>query len=277
MSFISCAIIMAALIILGVFFLIILNIDSNLRILGEKPQIKIYCRYDLGEEEIFALEDEIRQVQGIREFVYVAKDEAFLRAKDLLGEEAGILDGLGPEFLPVSFIVKMDDPELIEGFVQKVVGMEGVDKVDYPKKVIDFISGVSRWVKLFGIALVSIPMLFSVFIISNTIRLAVSERSGEIGIMRYIGATENIIKWPFVVEGVLMGALGAAFAFMLTNYGYSFVERGFSLEVAGVSDNFFVLEGVGAITARLLALDLAFGMCVGAAGSAQAIRRHLRA
>ncbi|MDR1440658.1 MAG: permease-like cell division protein FtsX, partial [Clostridiales bacterium] len=84
MGIASCAIITAALIILGVFALLLINIDSNLKALGEKPQIRIYCRHDLGDAEVFALEDEIRAEPGIREFEFIAKDAAFVRAKEIL-------------------------------------------------------------------------------------------------------------------------------------------------------------------------------------------------
>jgi cell division transport system permease protein len=194
-----------------------------------------------------------------------------------LGEDAGMLDGLGPDFLPVSFLVRLDDPGMVEAFVRKVEVMGAVEKVDYPKKAIDFIAGISGWVKAFGLAIACIPMLFALFIISNTIRLAVFERSGEISIMRYIGATEHLIRWPFVVEGVLIGALGAAAAYLLTRFGYSIVESSFNAGVAGVSNNFVSLAAAGSVSAQLLALDLLFGVLIGAVGSAQAIRKHLRA
>jgi cell division transport system permease protein len=119
-------------------------------------------------------------------------------------------------------------------------------------------------------------MLFAVFIISNTIRIAVFERSGEISIMRYIGATEQLIRWPFVFEGVLIGALGALVAYFLTDFGYSIVEGSFNSGVAAISGDFVSLAPVGSVSAQLLALDLLFGVFIGAAGSAQAVQRHLR-
>ena len=111
---------------------------------------------------------------------------------------------------------------------------------------------------------------------SNTIRLAVFERRGKIGIMRYIGATENIIKWPFVVEGIITGIVGATVAFLATGFGYMFVEGNFNAELSGLTDDLFRLVRTGSVSTLLLALYLLIGVGVGAVGSARSLHRYLR-
>lgn len=276
MFFASCAIVTAALIILGVFLLLIMNIDENVKALDEKPQIQIYCRYDLSDAEVDGLAGEIADAPGVREFSLVTKDEAYERAKDLLGDNAGMLDGIGPDFLPVSFIVKMDDTSLIEDFVADLESNPEIEKISYPKRTIDLIARISSWTKVFGAVLAGIPILFAVFIVSNTIRLAVFERRGEIGIMRYIGATENIIRWPFVVEGIITGIVGATVAFLATGFGYRFVEGNFNAELTGLTDDLFRLVRTGNVSTLLLAVYLLIGVGVGAVGSARSLHRYLR-
>ena len=276
MFFVSTAIIIASLVIFSFFLILILNIDDNLRMLDERPQIQVYCLYELSEEEVQALETEIRKSEGIREFVRVSKEEALLKARELLGDDAAILEDFGNDFLPESFMIKLHDTMMTEEFVNQIRAMDGIDQVFYPKTTIDFIAGVSSWAKVFGVLLVSIPMLFSVFIISNTIRLAVFERRSEISIMRYIGATERFIKWPFIIEGVIIGMLAAAISFILTGYAYRAVEMSFNVELSGATGNLLQLIGIGDVAALLLLLNMIIGIGVGAVGSVQAIRRYLR-
>jgi cell division transport system permease protein len=273
----SCVIVTAALIILGIFLLVIFNIDENIKALNEKPQIQIYCRYNMEEWEVDALEAEIRAEQGIKEFQRISKDEAFLRARELLGANSDILEGIGSDFLPESFIIKLDDPGMIDGFVQQYEEYPDIEKISYPKRTIDLISKVSNWAKAFGAILAGIPILFAVFIVSNTIRIAVFERRGEISIMRYIGATEHIIRWPFVVEGVITGIVGATVAFLATGFGYKLVENNVNIEMAGLTDDLFKLVEVGSVSSILLLIYLTIGVGVGAIGSARSIRKYLKA
>ena len=276
MFFISTAIIIAALTILGIFLILILNVDENLKALDEKPQIQVYCLFDLSEEEVLALESEIRRYEGIRDFLRISKDEAFIKAQELLGADADILNDFGNDFLPESFLIKLNDSMMTEEFVNWIRTLDGVDQVFYPKTTIDFIAKISHWTKVFGILLVSIPMLFSVFIMSNTIRIAVFERRNEISIMRYIGATEQFIKWPFIIEGVIIGALSAVISFLLTGYGYRLVERSFNLELSGATGDLFQLVKIGDIAGLILLLYMIVGISVGAIGSVQSIRKYLR-
>jgi len=272
----SCVIVTAALIILGLFLLIIFNIDENIKALEEKPQIRIYCNYELTETEVDALETAIFAEQGIKEFTRISKDEALVLAKELIRDDTSILEGIEPDFLPESFIIKLEEPEMIGDFVLWLEDLPGIAKIAYPKQTIDLISKVSDWTKAFGAVLAGIPILFAVFIVSNTIRIAVFERRNEISIMRYIGATEQIIKWPFIVEGMLTGTVGATIAFLATGFGYRFVEENFNLEMANLTDDMIRLMGVGSVSSFLLIIYLLIGVGVGAVGSARSIKKYLR-
>ena len=275
MFFASCAIVTAALIILGVFLLIIFNIDENVKALDEKPQIQVYCRFDLTDREVGALEETILSGQGIKEFTRISKGEALERAKELLGDNSDILDEIEPDFLPISFILKLDEPEMIYDFVSWLEEMPEIAKISYPKRTIDLITNVSNWMKAFGAVLAGIPILFAVFIVSNTIRIAVFERRNEISIMRYIGATEQIIRWPFIVEGMITGIVGATIAFLATGFGYRFVESSFNMEMADLTDDLFRLVGAGSVSSLLLLVYLFIGVGVGALGSARSINKYL--
>ena len=275
MFFACCAVITAALVILGIFMLLIINIENNVEKLSEIPQIQVYGKYDLSDAEVKSLENVLREEPGISEFVPVSRSEAFEKAKEMLGENGGLMEGFEDDFLPVSFIIRMESPDLVDEFVKKAEEMDSVEKVNYPKETINVISGVSKWVKYFSVLLVLIPMLFAFFIMSNTIKLAVAERSVEVGIMRYIGATEQLIRWPFVIEGVIIGLIGSSLAYMITGYGYSLVERTFSAEAQGGVGNLFRMIKIGDVSAALLLIYVVIGVGVGAVGSVRSIRKYL--
>ena len=276
MFFASCAIVTAALMILGVFLLVVLNFNENIKALDEKPQIQVYARYDMADAEVDALEAAIRAQPGIKEFSRISRGEALERAIELLGENSDILYEIEPDYLPISFIMKLDESDMIYDFVLWLEEIPDIAKISYPKRTIDLIARVSNWTKVFGTVLAGIPILFAVFIVSNTIRIAVFERRNEISIMRYIGATEQLIRWPFIVEGMITGIVGAAIAFFATGFGYNFVENSFSPEMANLTDDLFRLVGAGSVSTVLLLVYLFIGVGVGAVGSARSISKYLR-
>lgn len=272
----SCVIVTASLIILGVFFLIIFNFDENIKALDEKPQIQIYCRYDMTDGELNALESEILAGRGIKEFYRVSREEAYVRAKELLGEDSDILDGIEPDFLPVSFILKLDESGMINDFVHWLDDNPNIEKISYPQRTIDLISRVSNWAKAFGLAIAAMPIMFAVFIVSNAIKMALFERRGEISIMRYIGATEQIVRWPFIVEGMITGIVGATVAFLATGFGYMAIESNVNMEMAGLTDGLFMLVKIDDVSTFLLLAYVLIGVGVGAVGSARSIRKYLK-
>ena len=272
----SCGIVAASLIVIGIFMIAAQNIDENVRSLGERPQIQVFCRYDLGDAETEAVESWLRSAPGVREFTVVGKEDAYERARELLGDDARMLDDIGPEFLPISFIVKMDDPGMIANFVQMASETDGVADVSYERQVTELIANVWRWTKAVGFALAAIPMLLAAFIMTNAVKLAVHERRAEISIMRYIGATEQLIMWPFVVEGIVVGLFGAAFAYMLTAAAYAVLERRAGGVVAGWTGDLLHLVPLGEVAAPLFVAFVAIGVGVGAAGSLRSVRKYLK-
>ena len=276
MSAASCGIVAASLIVMGLFMLAAQNIDENVRVLGDRPQIQVFCRYDLSDAEAGGVGEALRAEPGVREFTAIGKQEAYERARELLGDDAGMLDDIGPDFLPVSFIVKMDDPAMIDAFVQRALGIDGVADVSYEKRTTALIANVWRWAKVAGFVLAGIPMLLAAFIMSNAIKLAVHERRQEISIMRYIGATERLIAWPFVVEGVVVGLFGAAFAYLLTASGYAILERRVGAAVAEWTGDLFRLVPTRDVSAPLFAAFIVIGVGVGAAGSLRSVGKHLK-
>lgn len=277
MSLASISIISAALILFGVFYLILINLNHNLDLLYKTPQMQVNCLPELTDEQVEAVKTEIANNQYIESYEEVSKKEAFEKLKQYLDTEkkdlggSDILEGYDESMMFVSFTVKVKDPQNSAGVAKELESLAGVDNVRYSQKTIDFILQVSHWVKIVSFVLIGLLLIISLFIISNTIKLTVFARRKEINIMKYIGATDWFIRWPFVFEGVLMGFLGAAIAFVLVAYIYGFAQPRLSEQFSGG----FEMVQFGGVWSTLILIYVGISALIGASGSVMSIRKHL--
>jgi len=194
----------------------------------------------------------------------------------MLGDDSYVLEGMENDFLPVSFIIKLYNPEEGEDIIKELQEVRGVEKVTYPQKTVNFISKFTGLVRIVSSFLIIVLLIISVFIISNTTKLTVFARQKEINIMKYIGATDGFIRWPFIVEGVIIGLLGAAIAFLISAYGYNAFELKFVSELGKTGVNIISLVNLKDLSKDILLLYIAIGCIVGAGGSAISVRKYLK-
>ncbi len=277
MSLASISIISAALILFGVFYLILINLNYNLDLLYEKPQMQVYCLPELTDEQVEAVKTEISGNKLIESYKEVSKKEAFEQLKKYLESDkkelggADILDGYDESFMFVSFIIKVKDPLDSSKVAKELEALAGVDNVKYSQQIIDMILKVSYWVKIVSFVLIGLLLVISLFIISNTIKLTVFARRKEINIMKYIGATDWFIRWPFVFEGILIGLLGAIIAFVLVAYLYSFAQPKLAAQFA---EGLEMVQFSG-VWGTLVLIYTGISAVIGASGSVMSIRKHL--
>ena len=188
--------------------------------------------------------------EQVSEVTYESKDEAFLNLKENLGSNEGLLEGydLNNNPLPSSFIVNLKDPAAAEDVIKSVENMTGV-------------VGIGLFVVFVGV---------SVFLIMNTIKLTVYSRRREVGIMKFVGATDWFIRWPFVIEGIVIGAIGSLLSSILLYFAYNGIFRWIvsSMFIVNLVQPQFVLT-------TLLACFVGGGVVVGAIGSIFALRKFL--
>lgn len=276
MSLASVIIVVASLIVFGFFLLISFNLELNVSLWQEQPQMAVFCYTELDDTQIQRVEDSIKSNEMISEYERVSKEENFQKAKEELGKGSDLLDGYDADTFMVSFVIKLKNPSYSEEVVQTLENTSGVEKVSYSQNTIDVISRIAYWIKLGSSVMVVIFLIVSVFIISNTIKLTVFARRKEINIMKYIGATDWFIRWPFVVEGVIISTIGAIIAFILSAYGYNMIQDKFSQDLFLAESQLLQLIEIKDIWAQLLLYYLAIATVVGMIGSFLSIRRHLR-
>ena len=222
MSLASLMTVALSLLILGVFIILVMNLNHMASVLESQVQVTVYLQDSLKEVEVREIGTRITKLPGVTRVNFIAKEEALNRFKQRLGEQQGLLAELGEANpLPNSFEVKLDRPDRVKPVALAIAQLKGVEAARYGQEVVEQLFSLTRMVRIFGMVLIMFLGLAALFIIVNTIRLTVFARRREIGIMKYVGATDWFIRWPFIIEGVLLGFLGACIAVLPLTQFYS--------------------------------------------------------
>lgn len=258
--------------VFGTFILVALNFNKSIEDVASKVELKIYLKDDIRQLEKNEIEIKLSEQDGVKEVVYESKDEAFIEFQESLASNPGILQGYTLENnpLPSSFIVKLDAPEYAESIGKSVEGMAGIESVSSQQEIIDKITKFVNGIQVLGIGLFILFVGVSIFLITNTIKLTVYSRRREVGIMKFVGATDWFIRWPFIIEGIVIGAIGSLTSSILLFFTYRAVVS------AIISNMFYVsLIPVTFVFSTLIWIFLVGGMLVGAIGSFAALRKFL--
>lgn len=266
MSLASIGAVAAALIILGSFLLISVNFDHILKDVESQVEITAYLEDSIDSGDISRLDMELSAVTGVKEVKFISKEKALEEFMEQVGKD--LLEGMENP-LPNSFRVKVDNPQEVAhvaGIIQK---LSGIDEVKYGKGVVEKLFNIIYWVRLLGLAIMIVFAAISIFIISNTIRLTVFARRREISIMKYIGATDWFVRWPFLIEGMVLGLVGSAIAVAVLAGGYNYLYYIVKLNIPMIS-LIPIEEFYGYAFGFLL-----IGMILGAFGSGFSMKRFL--
>lgn len=268
----SAATVAASLFILGVFLLTILNVNVAIKDVESKVEVKVFLKEDIKMNEQSDIEKAIKDTAGVVDVTFESKNDALKKLQEQLGEEnKDLVQGLEKDNpMPTSFIVKVEKPEMVTTVVDKVKGMPGIDSIKDGRQLVDKIMSVVNTIKWVGIAIFLLLIGVSLFLIGNTIKLTVYSRRREIGIMKYIGATDWFIRWPFIMEGVLLGVLGALLSLILLYFAYRFAYVKLMSQV--VTMQFIRPSYVLSIISWEFLLS---GILIGGVGSIMAIRKFL--
>ncbi|EGO62317.1 permease-like cell division protein FtsX [Acetonema longum] len=273
MSIASVSTVSLSLLILGLFLIMVLNLNHMASALESQVQVSIFLQDDLTEDQTKNIGNQIRSLPGVLEASYVNKDEALARFSERLGEQKSLLTALGnTNPLPNAFEVKVDVPDRVQAVARAAGEIEGVETAKYNQEFVEQLFGLTHMLRLSGIILILFLALAAMFIISNTIRITVFARRREINIMRYVGATDSFIRWPFVIEGVILGFFGALLSVFLLNQAYQAFADKIYETVA-----FLPIIPKYPFLHILTSVLLLVGALIGAAGSTISLKRFLRA
>jgi len=263
------------LILVGVFGVFLLTLSYNSEFMDDMLEIRIFIDPEADDYRVSKVEDALMEDGRINYIAFISKEQAFENVKKLYDEE--ILEGLGSDFLPASFTVRLREDSDPDSFVAFAENLDYVYRVDYHERSFDFAANLSGWVNIVAASLAVLLGILSLFLVSNTIRLTMASRSDEVVIMKFIGATESRIRRPFVIEGVVIGFIGALIASLGMGYAYTRFFNWFGTEGSGE----LFLSGMRLVPIResILMIYLVFfgiSIVLGILASQMAIRRHLK-
>ena len=272
MSIAAVLIMVACLILTGTVTLIAYNIDLSITELQQSNEIVVWIDEDLTTREARALGSEFNRIDNIATIEFVDRDEALEDYRQQLGEDADILEDYGSDNNPLrnSFVFTMKDPSQAEDTIAQIEAVEGTDDVRADEAVISKLMQIQRVFNIVALAMVVGLAVISIFIISNTVKLAMFARREEISIQKIVGATNWFIRWPFVIEGMVLGLLAGGLAF-LAEWGL-YTEL-FNI-VSGVIQ-YFQLVAFDSVRWLVLAVYCGAGVLFGIGGSVTSIRKFM--
>lgn len=227
MSFASISTVAVSLLVLGMFLMIFLNTNNLAQYLESQVQVSVYMQDSATDKELAAVKEKLTKMPGVVKVTQVSKQQALERFKKRLGDQEQLLNSLGKDNpFPNSFEVQVDSPERIKVLTPQLGQLPKVETAKFGQEVVEHLFQLTKILRFGGILLVVFLAMATLFIISNTIRLTVFARRKEVIIMKYVGATDWFIRWPFLLEGMTLGFFGAVVAFILINsIYYGLLER----------------------------------------------------
>lgn len=275
MSLASIGSVAASLVVLGLIIILVLNINNAAETLqSDFDTVRVYLEEDLTEEETARVGQVINALDDVRMVEYESKEQALANYKESWGEEGYLLEFFQENPLSNSYIIHLWDIEVAHKVVAVLENVDGIDEVRYNEEIIQNLLRMATFIRTIGLVLIFVLILVAMFIISNTVKLALNARRQEINIMKYVGATNWFIRWPFVVEGVILGLIGAVLALLMVHYGYQYTLEAINLRFTAIFSGY--LLPIDSMMQRTTYMFVVLGSGVGALGSIISLRKHLK-
>ena len=273
MTVASITVLMSCLVVMGSFALLILNIDVNLEQLGLLNEIVVFVDETKTDDEVSAIGEQIRALDNIDDVIFISNEQALEEEKVKYAEYSDLYELVeGDNPLRDSFVIKYSDNSKAATTAYQLGQIDGIAKVNHRQDLAATIERIKSGISLVLVWFMAILFVVSIFVIINTIKLAVHARRAEITIMRYVGATDWFVILPFVLEGIIIGIISSGLAYLIEWYMYSYV-------VTMVGDNFNMIK-ILSFNEIGLSVGVAFlgiGIITGIIGSTISTRRYLRA
>ena len=266
----------SCLVILGLFTVITLNVNYISDQVKDQCEIQLFMKDDATEERTEAIKAEIDNTPNVKESVLFTKEDMLKFAKeDMFEGKEDLLTGFEGDDNPFSnsYKITLNDIEKTTETVDSLKALDGVDHVENKQDVVNTVVSVSNIVKKLSLFVMALLLIIAIVIIANTVKLTVFNRRKEITIMKYIGATDRFIRIPFILEGMMIGFIGAVIAFGLMSWGYITMLN----YVKAYQFNMFELIQYMTVAPIIAALFVVVGCLIGIAGSVFSMRKYLKA
>ena len=275
MSIASIGTVAACIFMIVISYCALTNVDYMLTQIEESIGIAVFLEEDVNSDKVLEINDQLVNMDHVESVSYISPEDALQEMKESWDAEE-ILAGFDESNNPLtsSFEVSLDDIQYQSDVVSKIEQIEGVRKIRSSETETEFLVKISNFLRLFGSVLILALAAISVVIITNTVKLSVFTRRTEISIMKYVGATDSFIRWPFVIEGIITGLVGAAIPIIVAWPLYNKLIDVIYAQIPMIRSIVTFKFGID-IFSVLLPVSLAFGALLGVLGSNISLRKHL--
>ncbi|MCR6545376.1 permease-like cell division protein FtsX [Dehalobacterium formicoaceticum] len=271
MSVASIATVAISLFVCGVFLLLVLNVNSMAYRIESSIEISTFFQDDATDEEIREIQEQIQSYPGIAEVKLITSEQHLASLKNQFGDRKELLDSLGYNPLPDSLVINTKTADDVVPVAQSLENTGYFQKVRYGQGFVEKLFSLINWVRLLGGGVIILLGLAAVVLVAITIRLTVYARKKEITIMKYVGATDWFIRWPFFLEGIFLGLIGSLVAVLLLYWAYSSL-----LDNVSVSLTFIKLVSAPDLLWKISLGMILIGISLGAIGSVVSLRKFLK-
>ncbi len=274
MSLASAGTVAVSLIIVGMSLITIINTNYLAARLESNIEIISYLKDSVSIEQGTKLKKEIEGIPGVAKVRFVNRDEALMEFRKELGDQQNMLEALGGSNpLPNLYKISTISPQDVQKVANKLEALAEMEKVDYGKGMAEKLFTITKWVRMVGLVVISLLGLAAVFLIATTTRLTVFARRKEIEIMRMLGSSNWFIRWPFLLEGMVIGFFGAVIAVIVVDAAYlaftDYIIRDLKFNIFGLATDKRLMINMGMVM-------LGTGTLLGAFGSVASMRKFLK-
>lgn len=278
-SLASMATMAACIFMFGIFFCLVQNVNYIVKIAESGVAVTVFFDEGMPEAEIFEIGEKIEARSEVSKMVYVSAEEAWEEYKEIyFAENPKLAEGFAddnPLANHAHYEIYLTDVELQDELVTYIESINGVRKINQSEDIANILSNFNVLIGYASVAIIGLLLAVSIFLISNTITIGINSRREEIGIMKLIGSTNAFARTPFLIEGIIIGFVGAVIPLVVLFFGYSklvaYVTSEFSL-LTGVLQFLPIME----LFKTLIPIALVLSIGIGFFGSFFTTRKHLR-
>ena len=272
----SLMIMCATMIIFGIFLALGENVNHFVAQVESAQGIQVFINTDASDKEIQEIGEKIKQLSGISKVEYVSKEAALNQMKERFSEKQDLLAGFEENnIFPASYVVTLTDLKLSGQIQEQISQFDNIKKITSKDETVETLINLANGIKIITGVILILLIIISIFIISNTIKLTVHARRKEISIMKYVGATNNFIRWPFIVEGMIIGIFASVISITIVGVAYTWVAESL------VNSEFMQVINMSLVTfsdmfSSIIIVYMLLGIGIGAIGSIISMRKYLK-
>ena len=271
----SLAIMCATMLIFGIFFMIIENINSAVKTIELQQGMQVFIQKDASDEQISQIGEQIKAINGVNTIKFISKEDALNYNREKLGNPALFVGYDEENPFKASYLVTLTDLKLSSEVQENIYKLDNIASITSQDNTINNLVKIANGIKIVSIVVLSLLVIISIFIIANTTKLTVHARRKEISIMKYVGATDSFIRWPFIIEGIIIGIIAAIISLAILGLAYNLIisKLGNSAVLAKIGMSLLSFANISTL---LVIVYLVLGIGIGALGSTISMRKYLK-